>query len=93
MVADGAAQGRVALLESIEDRSLRDLTHDLEMKETVHASQRLKMGRKLDVDQGSGRMSEGDFWIPHNSVWTSTESTGGRSRTIGSQLSPASGEA
>src|SRR5438105_12186773 len=29
----------------------------------------------------------------HGSVWTSTESTGGRSRTIGAQLSPASAEA
>src|SRR5204862_7682006 len=29
----------------------------------------------------------------HGSVWTSTESTGGSSRTIGGQLSPASAEA
>ena len=29
----------------------------------------------------------------HDSVWTSTESTFGRSRTIGFQVSPASAEA
>ena len=29
----------------------------------------------------------------HGSTWASTESTGGRSRTIGAQLSPPSGEA
>ena len=45
----------------------------------VDARQRAQMGGQHDAD--------------HGSVWTSTDSTAGRSRTIGAQLSPASAEA
>jgi len=60
-------------------RALRDLTRDLELHFAVDARQLPQMRRKHDSD--------------HGSVWTSTDSTGGRSRTIGAQLSPASVEA
>ena len=36
-----------------------------------------------------GRQNHAD----HDSVWTSTETTAGRSRTIGAQVSPASDDA
>ena len=78
VVADGAAQHRIAGLECIEDGALRDRTLDFKLDLTADVRQSSEMLRKLDSN--------------HGSVWTSTDSTAGRSRTIGFQLSPASGE-
>ena len=46
---------------------------------TIDARQRPQMYRELEPD--------------HGNVWTSTDSTAGRSRTIGAQWSPASADA
>ena len=79
VVADRPAQHRIAGLERVEDRALRDRTLDVELHLAVDARQRPQMRRKHDSD--------------HGSVWTSTESTAGRSRTMGAQVSPASADA
>ena len=79
VVADRPAQHRIAGLERVEDRALRDRALDLELHLAVDARQRPQMRREHDSD--------------HGSVWTSTESTAGRSRTMGAQLSPASADA
>jgi DNA polymerase-3 subunit alpha len=55
------------------------LARDVELHFAAGARQVAQMRREHDPD--------------HGSVWTSTESTAGRSRTIGSQWSPASAEA
>ena len=79
VVADRPAQHRIAGLERVEDRALRGRTLDVELHLAVDARQRPQMRREHDSD--------------HGSVWTSTDSTAGRSRTMGAQLSPASAEA
>ena len=79
MVADGPAQHRITGLERIEHRAERNLPLDLELNLCVRAYQRPQMGREHDSD--------------HGRAWTSTESTAGRSRTMGAQLSPASADA
>ena len=79
MIADRAAQHRVARLERVEDRALRGLPVDVE--------------RHLAVDAGQRAEVEGQHDPDHGSVWTSTESTAGRSRTIAFQPSPESAEA
>ena len=52
---------------------------DLELHLAVDVRQRAQMRREHDSD--------------HGSVWTSTDRTAGRSRTMGAQLSPASADA
>ena len=79
MVADRPAQHRVAGLQRVEHRALGDLARDLELHLAVHLRERPQVRREHDPD--------------HGSVWTSTDSTAGRSRTIGAQLSPASADA
>src|SRR5260370_28602663 len=79
VVADGTAQHRIAGLERVEYRALRDRTLDLDLHLGAGVRQRSQMCRKYDAD--------------HGSVWTSTESTAGRSRTMGAQVSPASADA
>src|SRR5687767_12086210 len=79
VVTDSAAQHRKFELEPVEDRSLRHLTLHFELYLAFDPRQRPQMSRKHDSD--------------HGSVCTSTESTGGKSRTIGCQLSPESGDA
>src|SRR5579885_1844638 len=79
VVADRAAQHRIAGLERVENRTLRDLAFYIQPYLAAHARQRSQMRREDDAD--------------HGSVWTSTESTAGRSRTMGVQLSPASADA
>src|ERR1700720_2141874 len=79
VVADRAAQRRIAGLERVEDRALRGLTLDVELHLAVDLRQRPQMCREYDSD--------------HVSVCTSTDTTAGRSRTIGAQLSPASADA
>src|SRR5258708_3572020 len=78
MIADRAAQHRILRLEGVENGALRDRTLDVKLHFGTDAGQRSQMPRKYDAD--------------HGSVWTSTESTPGRSRTMGVQLSPASAE-
>src|ERR1700687_916100 len=79
VIADGPPQHRICSLERVEDRPLRDVTRDLERHLAVDVRQRPQMSGECDAD--------------HGSVWTSTESTAGRSRTIGAQLFPASADA
>src|SRR5438876_3864835 len=79
VVADGPAQHRIAGLERVEDRALRDRTFDVDLHLALDARQLPQMWREYDAD--------------HGSVWTSTDSTTGRSRTMGAQLSPASADA
>ena len=79
VIADRAAQHRVTGFERVEDGALRELPSDLEFDFAVDVRQSSQMWREDNAD--------------HASVWTSTESTGGRSRTIGAQLSPASADA
>ena len=86
MVANRSAQHWVACLERVEDRSLCNGTADMKLNFAVDMRERSQMIRKHDADCRS-------VLLYHGSVWTSTDSTGGRSRTIGDQLSPASAEA
>ena len=79
VVADRPLQHRIGILKRVEDRALRDRTFDVEFHLAPNVRQRAQMCRKPDPD--------------HGSVWTSTESTAGRSRTMGAQLSPASADA
>src|SRR2546426_4285281 len=79
VVADRPAQHRIARLERVEDRALRGPTLDVELHLAVDVRERPQMCRKHDSD--------------HGSVWTSTDTTDGRSRTMGAQLSPASADA
>src|SRR5438132_592834 len=74
VVTDGPAQHRIAGLEGVEDRALGDGTGDLQLHLAAHVRQRPQMIGKNHAN--------------HGRVWTSTENTGGRSRTIGDQLSP-----
>ena len=78
VVADGATQHRIAGFEGIEDRALRHGAFDMELHLALNARQCPQMGRQHNAD--------------HGSVWTSTDNTGGRSRTRGVQLSPALAE-
>ena len=79
VISNRAAQHRVAGLERIEDRALRDLSLDSEAHLTLDVCQRPKVRRETDSY--------------HDNVWTSTDKTAGRSRKIGVQLSPASADA
>src|SRR5690349_278414 len=79
IIPDGSAQHRIARLQRIDHRALRHLTRDLDLDLTPHPRQRSQMLWKNNPD--------------HDSVCTSTESTAGRSRTMGAQLSPASADA
>src|SRR5262249_21498650 len=80
VVANRPAQHRIGGLERIEDRALRRGAVDVELYFAVDARERPQMSRQDDADD-------------HDSVWPSTETTDGRSRTMGSQLSPASADA
>jgi len=83
LVANGAAQHGIAGFECVEDRTQRGLTVNLELHVAANMGQRLQMRRKHDGDHASA----------HGRVWTSTERTAGRSRTMGAQLSPAFADA
>jgi len=78
VVADRPAQHRIRRLERVEDRALRDRTPNVQLDLALDMRQRPQVRRKHDSD--------------HGSVWTSTDSTAGRSRTMGAQLSPASAD-
>lgn len=81
VVADGAAEDGVAGFEGIEDGAYGYGTFELEFN--------------FAADTGEGSQVCGQFKADasHGSVWTSTESTAGRSRTMGAQVSPAFAEA
>src|ERR1700704_51780 len=79
VIADGAPQHRIARLERVENGTLRHFASCVERHLAAHPRERSQVIRKDHSD--------------HRSVCTSTESTGGRSRTIGDQLSPASADA
>ena len=74
MIADGAAQHRIAGFQRVEDGARRDRANDGKVYLAVDARQDAQMIREDDVD--------------HGSACTSTDSTEGRSRTIGSHRSP-----
>ena len=79
MIAQRAAERRISGLERIQDRALGRRTFDLKLHFAFDARQNPQMRRQYDSN--------------HDSVCTSTESTAGRSRTIGAQESPASADA
>src|SRR4029453_14372964 len=81
VIANRPAQNGIAGLERVQDGALRRLVIAVENEVdlTVHAGERAEVLRKRDAD--------------HCSVCASTESTAGRSRTIGDQLAPASDDA
>ena len=78
-IANRAGEHGIARFERVEDRVLRWLARDRERDFAFDAGQRTQLSRQHNAD--------------HGNVCTSTESTAGRSRTIGSQFSPASLEA
>lgn len=78
VAADGAAERGIPLLEGVEDGAERDRPLDLHAHLRLRAAQRAQGRGNLDAD--------------HGSVWTSTDSTAGRSRTIGFHVSPPSDE-
>lgn len=79
MIANRAAQYRIACLERVEHGARRGGPGYLDTHFAVHARECLQMVWQLDAD--------------HGRLWTSTESTGGKSRTIAVQLSPPSADA
>jgi hypothetical protein len=79
VVAHRAAQHREVRLQGVQDLALRGWPRHVELHLTTNPRQRPQVGGKEDPD--------------HGRVWTSTDSTGGRSRTIGAQLSPAFADA
>ena len=79
VVADRPTQHRIAGLERVEDCALRSLALNGEPYLAVDLRERPQMCREHDAD--------------HGSVWASTDSTAGRSRTMAAQLLPASADA
>src|SRR6266436_1930450 len=73
-----STQHWIACLECIEDRASCHFAVNLELYVSPDARKRSQVWR--------------DYNQNHGSVWTSTESTAGRSRTIGAQVSPASAD-
>src|SRR5215212_1618424 len=78
MVANGPTQHWISSLDCIEDRLACHWTVNLELHISTDARKRSQVCRQNNHN--------------HVSVWTSTESTGGRSRTIGVHVSPPSGD-
>src|SRR6266705_5407686 len=79
VVADRPAQHGIAGLERIENGRSCGQARDVELQLALDPGQRPQVGREHHAN--------------HGSVWTSTDSTAGRSRTMGAQLSPASADA
>src|SRR6266849_1591166 len=78
VVPDRPAQHGIARLERVEHRRPCDRAGNFEQHVVFDVRQRPQMRRECDPD--------------HFRVWTSTDSTAGRSRTMGVQLSPLSGD-
>jgi hypothetical protein len=81
LVTNCPPQHRVTGFERLEDGVLRDLTLHLQVHLTVDTCKCPQMGWKDNSNRA------------HGNAWISTDNTGGRSRTIGIQLSPESAEA
>jgi hypothetical protein len=79
MIADRAAQHWIASLERVKHRTLGGLTLDVDLHLTADLCQYLQMRWKLNSN--------------HGNVWTSTDWTDGRSRTMSAQVSPLSADA
>src|SRR6266705_599339 len=79
VIADRAAQHGIAGLERVQHRAPRDPARNVELHLAFDLRQRPQV--------------RGEHHANHHSVWTSTDSTAGRSRTMGAQLSPASADA
>ena len=79
VIANRSSQRGVAHLESVDHGPLRHSPFDVEHDLTVNSSERPEMVGKHDAN--------------HDNVWTSTDNTDGRSRTIGVHESPESAEA
>ena len=79
MISNRASEHGVTCFERIQDRPLRDRSHNIELN--------------FALDMCKLSQMRGQYNSNHGSVWTSTESTAGRSRTIGAQLFPESGDA
>src|ERR1700730_1007427 len=79
LIADRPPKHGVAGLEGIKDGLRRRFSLNLELHLALNLGEIPQMRREGDPD--------------HARVWTSTESTAGRSRTMGFQLSPASADA
>src|SRR5205814_6644792 len=73
VVADGAAQHRVGRFARVQDRAQRYRAWHLKFHRIVYLGQSSEVKRKLNSN--------------HFKVWASTESTAGRSRTMGVQSS------
>src|SRR2546427_2579455 len=74
VIADRPLEHRIPGLQRVEDRAQRGRPLDCEFYFSVDVSQRFE------------RIWE--YYSNHARVWTSTDNTGGRSRTIGNHLSP-----
>src|SRR5271168_23369 len=79
LIANRPPQHRIASLQRVQHRALRNWTFNFKLDFAAGVRQCSQMLRQYDPD--------------HGSVCTSTDSTPGKSRTIGAQLSPASAEA
>src|SRR5207247_9410427 len=77
-VANRPAQDRVAGFERVEERAHRDRALDLDLHLAVNARQCAQV--------------MGEHHVYHGNVWTSTEYTAGRSRTMGLPVPPPSWE-
>ena len=77
-VAHRSAQHRIALLDGVEHDPLGDRPVDLDPH--------------LPVDVGQLPQVHGQHHPDHGNTWTSTDSTAGRSRTIGVHVSPESAD-
>ncbi len=78
MVADRSSQNRIGSLQRIQDRAERRRTLDVQDHFAIDLRERAQVRGQHDAN--------------HGSVWTSTERTGGKSRTTDVQLSPPSAE-
>src|SRR6266508_6484427 len=78
VIAHRTSQHRISLFKCVEHRTLTHGSLYFEFHFAINASESAQIRRKHDTD--------------HGNVCTSTESTAGRSRTMGFQLSPASGD-
>src|SRR6516225_4024735 len=82
MVADRAPQHRVACFDRVDDRADRDRAVHFKLNLAVHVRKRAQVRRQHYANRT--RL--------HAIVWTSTDNTAGRSRTMGLHVSPASAE-
>src|SRR5207253_1986746 len=79
MIPNGPLKRRVAGFKGVENRTLRYRRWNIQLHVAIYSRDGSQMSRH--------------HYQNHASVWTSTESTAGRSRTMGAQLSPASADA